>query len=257
MPIVSVEAGEVHRAEHLADVARVGDGRVRQPDAERHVRQVRHGAGDLLAIHSEGHDRRGHAEQRELLFQQLHEAALPAERPVIEKQQDWREAHGHRLRHQRQGPEADPCRVAAPRRAPGVAQIRQNRGDEEEGAQHVLALRHPGERFDAERMERPEQCAACRAPDACAKPAQEEEQPSGCDCMQEDAGEVMPGRVRAEQAGVHFVAEPGEGVPVERGYRCEGECHAAEGEAAYGGDVSEVQPVIEADEGVSGGRERR
>jgi hypothetical protein len=44
---------------------------------------------------------------------------------------------------------------------------------------------------------------------------------------------------------VKFVTEPGEGMPIESGYRGECEFNAAQSESAAGGGVGEIETVVE------------
>ena len=112
-------------------------------------------------------------------------------RPEVEQQQNGWQAYGSGLRHERQGAEDEPSRVAPPRGALDIPQVGRDRSQEESGAQHILAFGEPGEGLDAERVQRPEEGGGGGYPSRRAQTEEDQKQQAGADGVQQDAREVV------------------------------------------------------------------
>ena len=218
-PQVGVEAGEVDRPEGLRQIEAVSVERAEHAYQQREALLAPHPT--RLALAGEG-DRAGHGgeeEERHLLQQQppgRQQTVAPAlERPAIEEQQEQRERDEHRLGHQPQrGPEqyADVAPAGGPTY---VARVGDQRREEEDAGQGVLALGDPGHRLHAQGMPREERGHYEARPEGTGGGAQEDEEQHRSERVQQDAPEVMAARVEAEELDVDHVGDPGERLPVE------------------------------------------
>ena len=109
----------------------------------------------------------------------IHPASQSPERPIVQQEKHKRQRHQHRLGRQPQGKRGHHQQVPAPRcRALGVAGVEPKGQHEEQPAQYVLALGHPGDRFDPQRMNReippPPRHWARAHPSSAAMPGTEE-----------------------------------------------------------------------------------
>ena len=112
---------------------------------------------------------------------------------------------------------------------PRIAAVRPQREQEEERAQHILALGHPGHRFHVERVKREKRGHERAAPDG---PRQAPEQAKEEDCvgdMKQEVDDVRGSRAGAEQLRVQHVGNPGHRVPVARVAGGEGPGRSREG----------------------------
>src|ERR1035441_4746021 len=106
-----------------------------------------HGTASTLRKHGYNGTRCGHQQQWKLLHRQPHpltskwKILVPFQGPVVEKQQDEWEAHGHGLGHQSQRKGGDDDRVVLPLGPLNVPAIGGNREQRKNGAEQTFSLR--------------------------------------------------------------------------------------------------------------------
>jgi hypothetical protein len=160
-----------HRQPRRHTVFQIGRGRhesVGDPLVEREgIDGRRRPERDWARNHRAG--KHGKEEERDLLDGELPDRdpalAAPPEspkRPEVEEQQDKRQRHEHRLRHQAEREESKRSRVPTYDSAPDVRRISHEGEQHEERAEDVLAFGDPGDRFDVQRMNT--ESAAASAP---------------------------------------------------------------------------------------------
>src|SRR5439155_4946791 len=86
----------------------------------------------------------------------------------------------------------------------------------EESAQHVFSLSDPGDRFDVEWMQGEKPGDERAAPKRAGHLLQKQEQEERVSSMKDQAGEVVPPRLKSEKLHVQHVGNPGERVPIGR-----------------------------------------
>jgi len=95
-----------------------------------------------------------------------------------------------------------------------VAGIGYQREQTEAAAEHILALGHPGHRFDAQRVESEQRRHQQAPPRRASHQSQPHEDQRGVERVQQHAGQVMSPRVQTEHLAIQHVREPGDGMPV-------------------------------------------
>ena len=195
---VGVEDRQVSRPAERRGVGHVGPEGVGQPQAGGHPIERGDGTrGVLRDVRDDGAGRR-QGQQRHLLQHQVAggrriERGQPqaAERPHVEQQQHERQRDDHRLREQAERERHGDEKVAPPAGPPDVVRVADEGQHPEEAAQHVLPLRHPGDRLDVQRVD-PEQERDQGARPACAgHPPHGDEQQERAQRVQREIGQVV------------------------------------------------------------------
>jgi hypothetical protein len=97
-----------------------------------------------------------------------------------------------------------------------IAAVGEEREEEKEGAQEILAFGDPGYGFDAERVPG-EQCDnECAPPDRARQSVKQDKKQSTIDAMKQDVDEVMCSGIQAEELAIEHVGQPGDRVPIKR-----------------------------------------
>ena len=224
---MGVEDAEPRGPDELADVREVGDDRVGQARPQWYCLHRDHGAALQVGLERDrGSDGRQEHEGRLLQAEPERGAASQAaQRPEVEEQENHRQRHRHGLGEERQrGPRhhRGVPRGTPPAREAAVGQQGQH---PEEGAEHVLALRHPGHRLHVQRVDGEERGHQGARPQAAREEGQGQEEQRDVGRVQRHARRVMARGVEAEELDVEHVRHPGERVPVGRLHRGEGPGH--------------------------------
>ena len=95
-----------------------------------------------------------------------------------------------------------------------IADIGAEREQEEERAEHILALRNPGDRLDMQGMQREQRRHHEAAPEGTRHPPQQQEQQQRIGDMKPHTYQVLCPRLVAEELKVQHVGDPGQRMPV-------------------------------------------
>ncbi len=261
-----VEHRQVRRPEQFTDVADIGLRAVGQSLGKRQRSQRHH----RRTLRQQGDDARRQRQRRERRLLQQPPAQRPPrrwrrrparprrqprQRPSIQQQQHHRHAHQHRLGHQPQREQGQTEPVQPRLSRPGPARVCRQRQEVEQGAQHVLALRHPRHRLHVRRVQgeqRRDEPAQAGAP---GQPPQQGEQQQRVEQVQRQAAQVVAARPQPEQLHVQHVGPPGEGVPVAGMAGGERPAHRLRRQPLLDVRVfGDVQVVVVVDELVAGDR---
>ena len=230
-----IEEGEVARPDRFAQIGGVRDHGVSQPIDPGDFGDRRD--GPPLSLDEKGHDARCRRQDEEGDFfdEQANEGRSRGpedapEGPVIQQQENEGERDQHRFGHEPQQKQRERQPVPAAPGALGVAGIGPERQQPEQGAQHVLALRDPGDRLDVQRMKREKRGRERARPARPGHPLQDPEEQDAVCGVQEQARQMMEARVQAEELAIEHVREPGQRVPVGRVAGREGPPHPLETE---------------------------
>ena len=119
-------------------------------------------------------------------------ARKPAQRPVVQQQQQKRQGDRHRLGRQRGDEARQHGQIPDKRkRPPRIAQVGGQRQHEEQPAEHVLALGHPGHRFPTQRMKGEDGGGQRARPETARHPPKNHEQQDRRGGVQRDVRQVM------------------------------------------------------------------
>jgi len=97
---------------------------------------------------------------------------------------------------------------------PGISRIRPQRQQKEERAQHVLALRDPGDGFHMQRVQSKQRGHQRAAPDGAGQALPQAEQQEGVGQVQQHAREVMAPRLQPIKLAIEHVRKPRQRMPV-------------------------------------------
>ena len=217
-----VEDGQADRPEGAAQVAGVGDERVRDPHADGVAVQRAHGtSGPLHQERGDGGDGGQHQEggllqerPRQRADRALAQQRHALQRPGVEQDHDERQADEHGLGQQPQGEQHERAPRLPARASPGPARIGEQGQEAQERAQQLLALGHPGHGFDAGRMDREERRHQRAGPERAGQGPQGQEQHRRVGRVQDQVRQVVAPGLGAPQRHVRHVAEPRQRVPV-------------------------------------------
>ncbi len=122
--------------------------------------------------------------------------------------------------------------------------------EKKEGAEDVLALGDPGNGFHVQRMEGEERGDEKTGADAASNPCEDKKQHGGVQSVDEDAYEMMTGRIQGEKLIVEGVGKPRDWVPIGGGGCGEGPSDGGPTQAAadvrVAGDIYTIVPKDEA-----------
>ncbi len=218
------------------------------------------------------HDQRqGDEEERSLLEQEERAAlafAAPLQPEPIQEEKDDGKHRGDELGETREQEENEGQDVPGPRSPPlprrGIAQVREKRRQEEEGAEKVLPVRDPGDRFGPQGMDGEEyrgdshpqrhgRLPPCvpslpRSPACLQKCQAQEEHPDGVRGMEKDVRQMVAARVHPPHRHVRGMAQHrgrNVGVVVEAGGEARDPLRVQRVERGIGVHVDVVIPVHE------------
>ena len=176
----------------------------------------------LLPEHERPPRRADHQRLRVPRFRTPHSALrTSAKGPIVQQQQHKRQGDGHgfgqqRQRQAEQGQAVESAGLGA--FDPGllhVADIGGHGQEPEEGAQNILALGHPGHRFDVERMPGEEGGHQRAAPSRAGQAQEHAKEQERVGQVKEQAGQVVAGGFEPVKLAVQLVRQPCQRMPVE------------------------------------------
>ena len=218
----------------------------------------------LVLLGDEGKRRGAEGERR--VRRLLQEPRRAPQRKDVQREQHDGQRDAPRLREEREHEAGERDEVPAVRAAGRLllrhAEVRQHRREVEERRQHVAPLRSPGHRLHAQRMDGEEQRphrgrARGRGDDRAAQQRQHDVvEEHGVHRVQQQAGEVVAGRVHAPQGVVEPERHPAEGLVMSPVDGREHPAELAPGQAPIARVVGEVEVVVPEHEVVAqGGQE--
>ena len=152
------------------------------------------------------------------------------QRPDVEEQEQEGQRDPHRLGEEAEREEREDAGVAKGASASRVGRVDEEREQPEQRRQHVLPLRHPGDRFHVGGVHGEEGGDEGAAPGRAGHAPEHQEDEDRVPGVEHSVHEVVrPGR-EPEELHVEHVGEPGERVPVEGVQRGEGPGHPLPGE---------------------------
>jgi len=238
---------------HLPEVGGVGDGDVAQAGGERQIGE----RDDHPLLGDDGGDAGGGGEHEERQFFQQQGGAEgeAAEGPVIEEEQEKGQGDDARLRHQAERVAEQHQQVIPPgRRPPDVAEIGRQGEHEEEAAQEILPLRHPGDRFGPQGMDGEEGGDEGTAPGGTGHGLEDEEEEDRDGGVEEEIGQVVAAGVEPIELAIGHMRNPGERMPVEGPAMGESPADPLEAQSpVHLGVPGDVGVVVEIDEIVAEG----
>ena len=132
-----------------------------------------------------------------------------------------------------------------------VSRVREKREEEEEAAQHVLALGNPGHRLDAQRVEGEEGGDDGAGPQRAGHPSQEQEQQQRVERVEDDIDQVHRAGVHPKELAIEDVGQGGHRMPVADDARGESIANARPGQAGCDlGFIRHVFRVVVAEKAV-------
>ena len=180
-----------------------------------------------------------------------------AERPVVEQQQDGGQCDQHRLGQQPQHERQHHAQVAQPAGPADIVDIGPQGQHPEQGAQDVLALRHPGHRLHVQGMDRKQGGHKGTAPGSGRQAIEDAEKEQDVGQVQQQVGQVVAEGPGPKEFCIELQRQPGQRVPVAGVEGRPGPMHVRRGQA--GQDVTVLQhidAVIVIDEAVEADRRK-
>ncbi len=138
----------------------------------------------------------------------------PAQRPVVQQQEHKRESDDHGLRHQAQNEQTGKRQVPLPVWFTRIPTVGPEGREEEEGAEDVFAFSDPGYRLNIDGMKGEQRGHEQAGPKTTGGVHQQQEKEDGIRGVNQEAGEVVSGRILMEKLVVKRMRQPGERMPV-------------------------------------------
>ena len=229
-----IENRESHRNEELAQIGHAGNGRVGQSLGQR---QSDRGAVPWVSIGQAGRrrgpgpraaacpERRAKESPPCAIGRRLSAGCRmrpsdggrpkPPQGPKIEQQQQRWNRHQHRLGHQTQGEQTDHGEITPERsRMADIFAIGPQGEHEEQPAEHVAPLGHPGDRLDVQGMQGRTMPPPAHWAKALRSFATGPKTASPSSRVQQDVGQVVSGRMQAIELAVEHVGKHRERIPL-------------------------------------------
>jgi hypothetical protein len=251
-----VDGRKICGPDDFAEIAAIGN------DGVEETRAQADGSGHRAAVRLDGEcndaEGSGEDEKRNFFGEEPGDTAFAeaTERPIIQKEQNEGSRHEHGFGHEAEGKEHEGEGVIKFGFCVGefggesVAGVSQQRQQEKETAEDVLALRGPGDGFDTERMQAEEQGNEKRGDLELGEAEEEKKNEGSIGGVEEDIAEVVAPRLQAEKPAIEEVREVGDGVPI-CAVESESPLEAIPGEAVFDVDVvGDVFGVVVIDKAV-------
>jgi len=153
------------------------------------------------------------------------------QRPIVEKQKHKRQCNEHRFCYKANSKKYQTYKVSKYRRSFYITNIGGQCKQPEQGAQDILALGYPGDRFDVHRMNRKCRCDKCAWPERVGHFSKNRKEQQGICKVEKQIYKMHPAWVGAEQLTIQHQGQPRQGLPVSEVAGCKRPDNAVRGQA--------------------------